>query len=118
MKKVCSECGDTFSGRADAKYCSDHCRSNFHNKKHGIKAPIVRRVNAALRKNRKILEALNPEGKARVSKKDLVKKGFDFNYFTNIYKTKTGKYYYFCYEYGYIHTGNEWYTLVVKHEYV
>lgn len=118
MKKTCIECGDSFSGRADAKFCSDHCRSSHHNRKYGVKAPLVRRVNGILRKNRKILEALNPEGKARVSKRDLDKKGFDFNYFTNIYTTKSGKIYHFCYEYGYIHTGSDWYTLVVKHEYI
>ena len=118
MKKNCKECGESFSGRADAKFCSDHCRSNFHNRKYGTKVPYVRRINATLRKNRKILEGFNPEGKSRVHRKDLAKKGFDFNYFTNIYTTKAGKQYFFCYEYGYLHTGADWFTLVVKQEYV
>lgn len=118
MKKSCIECGESFAGRADAKFCSDHCRSNYHNRAHGVKVPYVRQVNTILKKNRKILLELNPEGKAKVSKKDLEHRGFDFGYFTNIYNTKSGKTYYFCYEYGYLNTGADWYFLVVKQDYV
>jgi hypothetical protein len=45
-----------------------------------------------LRKNRRILEALNPTGKTTVTKTALLDEGFKFAYFTNEYKTKTGKY--------------------------
>ncbi|MFT5596410.1 MAG: hypothetical protein ACI8QH_001207, partial [Flammeovirgaceae bacterium] len=32
MKKQCLECQDEFVGRVDAKFCSDSCRSSFHNR--------------------------------------------------------------------------------------
>lgn len=118
MEKLCQECGDKFSGRADAKYCSDHCRSAFNNKTKGYANSYVRKVNSILRKNRKILLELNPEGKARVKEADLKKNGFDFAYFTNVYRTKAGKEYWFCYDQGYLNTDDGWYTLVAKHDYV
>ncbi len=118
MKKECIECADLFSGRADAKFCSDHCRSNYHNKHNLGRSEFVRKVNMKLKKNWKILNELNPDGKRNISKSDLTSLGFDFSYFTNTYVTKTGKEYRFCYDQGYIQTGSEWYTLVLKHEYV
>lgn len=118
MEKVCKECGDKFSGRSDAKYCSDHCRSAHNNKAHGYTDTYVRKVNQILRKNRKILSELNPKGKARVKEEELLRKGFERNYLTNTYSTKGGKHYCFCYEQGYLDTGDGWYTLVTKHDYV
>ncbi len=118
MKKQCIDCGEEFRGRADAKFCSDQCRSSYHNRAGMVVTDVVKKVNAALRKNRRILQKLNPEGKARVSRKDLVKEGFNFDYHTNIYHTKSGKSYTFVYDYGYIDTGQDWFTLVVKQEYV
>ena len=31
-KKTCLECGDTFAGRVDKKFCSDGCRNTYNNK--------------------------------------------------------------------------------------
>ena len=73
-------------------------------------------MNYRLRKNRRILEELNPNGKARTTKSTLLKKGFDFNYVTSFYKTKAGKVYYFVYEQGYLELENDELALVVKLE--
>lgn len=58
------------------------------------------------------MEELNPFGKTKVPKKKLVDKGFNFNYFTSIYRTKTGNTYYFCYEQGYLPLEDDFYALV------
>lgn len=118
MEKLCNECGDKFSGRSDAKYCSDHCRSAFNNKAHGYADSYVRKVNVILRKNRRILSELNPNGKTRVKEADLRIKGFEFNFLTNTYTTKAGKMYCFCYDQGLLDTADGWFTLVTKHDYV
>ncbi len=118
MKKACAECGDEFAGRSDAKFCSDQCRSTFHNRQSQQSNEYVRLINSALKKNRKILCDCNPEGKSKIKGSELRLKGFDFGYFTNIYITKDGREYRFCYEQGYIQTGEDWYTLVVKQSYV
>ena len=47
-----------------------------------------------------------------VSKQKLSSAGFNFNYFTNLVKTKESKLYYFCYEFGYLPLENEKILLV------
>jgi len=44
--------------------------------------------------------------------------GFNFNYFTNIYETKTGNRYHFCYDQGYLELDDGMYALVVRQKYV
>ncbi|MFM7667522.1 MAG: hypothetical protein ACKO7D_04965, partial [Bacteroidota bacterium] len=78
----------------------------------------VRKINAILRKNRRILEKLNPDGKITLDSLRLADEGFNFHYFTNIFTTQKGKQYRFCYEYGYSDIGNNQYVLVKKQDYV
>jgi uncharacterized Zn ribbon protein len=93
MKKRCLECTDEFIGRADKKFCCDGCRSSYNNKLNSDTTNFVRNINNILRKNRRILAELNPNGKSKTHKDKLLEKGFKFSYFTNIYKTKAGKIY-------------------------
>ena len=78
----------------------------------------MRSVINALRKNRKVLASLNPNGKAKVKRSELLLLGFDFKYFTNIYQTKTGNTYYFCFDQGFLKIDDEYYALVVRQEFV
>lgn len=118
MDKLCLSCGKTIIGRADKKFCSSYCRSAYHYEQKGQQTNLVRRVNYILKKNRDIISKLNPKGKTRVSKTTLITKGFNFNYFTNIYRTKNEHEYRFCYDQGYIEWEDGSCTLVVKQEYV
>ncbi len=118
MKRVCIECHETFSGRIDKKYCSDTCRTSYNNRINAPANALIKDINSILKKNRKILESLNPEGKAKVHKKTLLDKGFNFSYFTNIYTTKKGSIYYFCYDYGYLEIQGDFYSLVKRQSYV
>ena len=113
-KKICPVCGDEFTGRVDKKFCSDQCRNEFNNRQNQDINNYIRRINYTLRKNRRILQSLNPEGKTKVPRKKLVDKGFDFTYFTNIYRTKAGTTYYFCYEQGYLPLEDDFYALVTR----
>ena len=113
-KPTCLECGEPIVGRADKKFCDDSCRSNYHNKTREDSVDLIRNVNYKLRKNRKILEELNPKGKSKTTAKALLKRGFDFSYVTSYYTTKAGKTYYFVYEQGYLELDNNEYALVVK----
>jgi hypothetical protein len=118
MEKSCLECGKTLLGRSDKKFCSDYCRNNYYNKQNRDSINYVRNVNNILRKNRRILAALNPNGKSKVHREKLLGKGFNFNYFTNVYRTKTGTTYYFCYDQGYLPLDGEMFALVQKESYV
>lgn len=118
MKKQCLECEEPMKGRIDKKFCSDQCRSSYNNRLNSDINNLMRNINNILRKNRRILMELNPTGKAKVHKDKLLKKGFNFNYFTNIYETQSGNAYYFCYDYGYLAIKNDFYTLVKRKDYV
>lgn len=112
-KKICQECGDEIKGRIDKKFCSEGCRYTFNNKIKSENHKNIAKINQILSANRKILSGLNPSGKTTVSEKKLTDAGFNFNYFTSIYKTKTGNTYHFCYEQGYLALDKNYYMLVV-----
>ena len=114
MTKSCLECGEKIVGREDKKFCSDACRNAYNNKINKDSNNYMRNVNNKLRKNYRILLALNTTGKTNVSKTKMLSKGFDFEYFTNILNTKSGKTYIFVYNQGYILLENDWYMLVKK----
>lgn len=116
--KVCLECGIKLSGRVDKKFCSDFCRNTFHNRAKADSLELVKSINAVLKKNRRILAELNPAGKSKVTREELIRKGFSFTYFTNIFHTRTGKTYYFCYDQGYVELEPNFFALVHRQEYV
>lgn len=118
MKRQCAECGEEFIGRVDKRFCSDQCRSNFNNRLNSDETNFVRNINNILRKNRRILVACNPDGKATVHRDKLLEQGFKFSYFTNEWRTRAGKTYRFCYDYGYTLLDNDYVMLVVRQRYV
>ncbi|MEQ6166396.1 MULTISPECIES: hypothetical protein [unclassified Ekhidna] len=100
--RECPECGRPVHGRIDKKFCSDACRNAYNNKVNSAATNYMRNVNNTLAKNRRILMELNPEGKKKTHRDKLLKKGFDFDFYTNSYTTKAGDTYRFCYEQGYL----------------
>ncbi|MBD78404.1 MAG: hypothetical protein CL840_05760 [Crocinitomicaceae bacterium] len=117
-KGECLECGKPLIGRSDKKFCDDSCRNSHYNRNHRAASNYMRKVNRILSKNRSILEELNVNETSKVSRKRMTSEGFNFDYYTNVYRTKTGKTYHFCYDQGYLDLGNDWYALVIKKEYV
>jgi hypothetical protein len=118
MKRICPECQEEFTGRSDKVYCSDACRSAFHNRKNAEETIFMRSINKILRDNRNVLEQFNPDGKASVKREKLIDRGFKFRYFTNEYRSKNGNLYHFCYDYGVLITDSDWVTIVKRQEYV
>ena len=118
MSRTCLDCGEKIFGRSDKKFCNDQCRNNYNNRLNSNINNYIKNVNNSLRKNRRILQELNPNGKTKVHKDKLVAKGFNFSYFTSLYKTKAGTIYYFCYEQGYLHLEGDFYALVERKEYL
>lgn len=102
MKRLCLDCDTAVIGRSDKKFCDDACRSNYYYKSEGSDLNYIRKVNAILKKNRKLLEQFNPDGKTRLKMKILQSNGFNFDYYTNTYTTGKGTQYFFCYEHGYL----------------
>jgi DNA/RNA endonuclease G (NUC1) len=74
----------------------------------------MRNINNALRRNYKILSELNPKETAKVQKKILVKKKFDFEVYTSVFNCKTGNTYFFVYDLGYQLLENDVFLLLRK----
>jgi hypothetical protein len=51
---------------------------------------------------------------AKANKDKFVRLGFQFKYITHTYTTRTGKVYYYCYDYGYLPLENDWFLIVRK----
>lgn len=113
-EKYCLDCGEVLHGRADKKFCNDQCRNNYNNQLNSNASNLVRNINNILRRNRRILEELNPAGKTKTTLQKLASKGFNFEYFTSLYQTQKGSTYHFCYEYGYLPLDNDEFLLVKK----
>ena len=114
MNKRCPECGDKIIGRADKKFCCDACRNTHNNALNKDSKNLVRNINNRLRKNYRILESLNPDGKTKTTKEKLLRLGFNFEFYTNIYTTKTGSVYFYLYDQGYLALENDFYLIVKK----
>lgn len=114
MAKTCLECGEKIKGRSDKKFCSDYCRNAYNNRLNKDSKNLMRNVHNRLRKNYRILEDLNPNGKITVNKSQLLKAGFSFTYFTSLYKTTKGTVYYFIYDQGYLPIKHDKFVLVKK----
>ena len=99
--RKCLECFEQLRGRTDQKFCSDQCRSSYNNKQYVESNTAIRTINRILRRNYTILSTLNSEGKTTAAKSDLQKKGYRFDYFTNINTTRNNQSNYFCYDHGY-----------------
>ena len=113
-EKTCLDCGTVLHGRADKKFCNDLCRNNYNNQLNSNSYNVIRNINNILKRNRRILEELNPTGKTKTNRSKLIAKGFNFDYHTRIYQAQNGKTYHFCYEYGYLQIEGEDFLLVKR----
>lgn len=104
-QRSCQTCGETLRGRSDKKFCNDYCRNQYNNEQKASvrQHPLVRNVNNALLRNRKILTNLlrEEEETARIPLEKMVEMGFLFRYMTETFTTRNGKTYFYCYDHGY-----------------
>ena len=112
--RECIECKEPVRGRVDKKFCSDYCRNTYNNRVNKDSKNLIRNINNRLRKNYKILSVLNISGKTKVTRTKLYDKGFDLQFFTSIYKTKTGNTYFYVYDQGYLSLENEFFLLIKR----
>ncbi len=100
--QTCLQCGKSLTGRSDKKFCDAYCRNSFNNQHKAEDELYMQRLNSKLRKNRRILKTLCPEGKATIRKEVLDHMGYDFLFFTGLYKSpKSSLIYYLVYDYGF-----------------
>jgi hypothetical protein len=117
-QKNCLHCNEPVRGRIDKKFCDDFCRNHYNNNLKASVTNLVRNINNALGKNRRILEGLltGTGFRVRVNKERLMRMGFSFLYHTHLHNTRAGKTIFFCYDYGYFPLGNDVYLVVKRKE--
>lgn len=116
--RKCAECDRELIGRIDKKFCNDYCRNSYYNRRNRSTNNYIRKINRILTKNREILNQLNPGDTSKASRKELEKASFNFSYYTNVFETRQGKTYYFCYDKGYLELESGKFALVTKKDYV
>jgi len=116
-EKKCLACDKKLSGRVDKKFCNDYCRNSYNNGMKSANSSIVRNINNALIKNRRILQnLLGEEEMVKKSKEKFLAAGFQLKYMTHTYINKKGSTYFFCYEYGYLPLEHDWFLVVKRDE--
>ena len=98
--KNCLACGKLLHGRSDKKFCDSYCRNSYNNQHKQADEKYIQQVNKTIRRNRRILKTLCPEGKAIVRKSLLDKLGYRYGVFSGMYRSKELTYY-LCYDYGF-----------------
>lgn len=116
-KKFCKECTSALVGRSDKKFCSDWCRNAFNNRQNSDTNSLMRNINNALRRNRRLLKSLLTKNNVKVTRQVLILEGFDFRHHTHIYETRSGDQYTCTYDVGYRLLDDECCLLIkLKHD--
>jgi hypothetical protein len=103
ISTVCLSCGRPLVGRVDKKFCHAACRSAYHNTKQREERLQINGVDLVLKHNRRILKVcIGRERTRRVSKEELLARGFRFEFFTHHFTNSRGKRYAFCYDHGWL----------------
>lgn len=101
MDRQCLHCSQGFLGRSDKKFCSNQCRSAWHQSQQLQQEQSVQQIIRRLSRNRLLIKRLLAEGYTQVGRAHMAELDFTFCYYTHQYKTKGGNTYYFCFDAGY-----------------
>ncbi|MCU0334487.1 MAG: hypothetical protein MUF62_05470 [Chitinophagaceae bacterium] len=79
-QKQCLSCSKPLKGRADKKFCDDYCRTQYNNQLKAEDSAVMKRVNAILRSNRRLLAQQIPPGEemGKCPRQKLTEAGFNF----------------------------------------
>lgn len=78
----CLECGREIYGRPDKKFCGEHCKNKFNNRKNNYFRNIRNRTETILCRNHSILEKLLFLGIKSIGLGELTSLGFNISYVT------------------------------------
>jgi hypothetical protein len=118
LVQFCNHCGAPLNGRRGKRFCKPACRSQYNNILNQTANNTIRNTNNVLARNRRILERELVDGQSsvKISKDNLLFKGFNFKYLTHKGQAKTGKIYTYCYEFGYMALEDDLFLIVREKE--
>lgn len=114
--KTCINCSNKIKGRTDKKFCDENCRNSYNNRINAQRNNLIRNINNALCKNRRILaEFAGPSGRAsNIPFQVLLNRGYHLMFFTHKSTSCKGREFIFCYDHGFHKLPNNR-CLIVKH---
>ena len=100
MEKICKYCKRTFKGRVDKVFCTNHCRTAYHNetKRNLQKSKVYKLLIDQIQNNRKILKAL--ANASNLNMDMLVELGFSYDIYTHKEFNKKGGEFRYSVDYG------------------
>lgn len=103
-QRKCINCSSHFFGRSDKKFCSVKCK-NDHNyeQRRGTKS-VTKVIDDILHRNRIILATImgKRRDQMKISRVELLKMGFKFDFITGTYLNKQKKIYHYIYDYAWM----------------
>lgn len=103
-KRLCPICKNQIKGRSDKRFCSRSCKNYYHQKLLAINTKSTRKIDKILHRNRVILLELmgKHQKELRITRLELDKLKFNFNYFTSRTVNKQSKAYIHIYDFRYM----------------
>lgn len=99
---TCTQCGSSFLGRSNKKFCSLTCKNNFHNEHYREQNMVLTKLDKILHKNRAVLlDMYTVHRSAPINIEVLKARGFHPNYHTHIFNSPIGDKYTMVYDVGY-----------------
>jgi hypothetical protein len=98
----CRVCDIPLKGRSDKVFCSLDCKNWYHAYRRSQNLNKVIKIDYILHRNRTILAEFHEAAEKDefyVTRYQLTRKGFKFDYFTSFQRDKSGKEYCFIYDY-------------------
>lgn len=85
----CLECGDDITyGRSDRKFCCEHCKNKYNNRKiRSIRSARIK-VNSAIDRNYRILDDLLKKGISSIGILDILSMGYSLEYMTSCLRSR------------------------------
>ncbi len=115
MKKICENCAAEFIGRSDKRFCSTDCKNEKNNAVRKDTRSVTKEIDSYLHRNREILALLMGQSKKETfDRLILVRAGFKFDYFTNLYLNKEGKTYHIIYDFAWMEFSDQKILIVRK----
>ena len=117
IRSNCKWCNKALVGRRDKEYCDITCKNEYHYANKQTLTPVTKRIDQFLHRNRTILYEFSKDkskNKFYMSKAQLLKRGFKFEYFTGTTQNKEGKTYFSIYDFSYIPFSTEQVMVVRK----
>lgn len=89
----CIHCSEECKGRSDKKFCSDDCRSAYHNKQRTQISDYGKNILRQLKINRSVLLNMSKKSQYSLDMVSLHRMGFNEEYFTSKYKQDSSEVY-------------------------